>query len=56
MDYRLYNVLNNLGNFVMNNKIQNLRYLYKRKENIKKIFFDNIFKKFLNRNYIVIFF
>lgn len=38
MDYRLYNVLNNLGNFVMNNKIQNLRYLYKRKENKKNIF------------------
>lgn len=35
MDHRLYNVLNNLGNPVMNNKTQNLRHLHKRKENKK---------------------
>lgn len=55
MDHRLYNVLNNLGNPVMNNKTQNLRHLHKRKEN-KKIPFDNISKKSLNRNHTVIFF
>lgn len=35
MDHRLYNVLNNLGNPVINNKTQNLRHLHKRKENKK---------------------